>query len=452
VTRLTWVQPEDLLAHELVQAAAEGVEAADVAETWLAAGGRAEAPVGGASDRPVTPQLRALARSLLDELGSRPRAADVLEREPDDLAAIEALTAPVADRPVRGDVLDRVHGGWLGRACGCLLGKPVEKIPRAGIREILVATGRWPLAGWFTAVGLPDEVARRWPWNRRSAPTSLAENIDGMPEDDDLNFPMVALDVLEHRGHGFTTDDVADAWLAGLPGGRVFTAERVAYRNLLDGLAPPQTALVRNPFREWIGAQIRADVYGWTNPGRPAQAAREAWRDARLSHRGNGLYGAMFVAAMCASAVVRKPGEIEAVLADGLSVVPPKSRYADAVRWGAELGRSELPLDAALDRLESEFGAHHWVHVLNNGALVAFALARSRGDFAEGICTVVTGGWDTDSNGATVGSVCGALSGAAALPEEWTKPLHNRVASSLPGFDGSAIDALAARTVGMIAA
>jgi ADP-ribosylglycohydrolase len=160
----------------------------------------------------------------------------------------------------------------------------------------------------------------------------------------------------------------------------------------------------------------------------------------------------MFVAAMCASAVARELGDIDAVLADGLSVVPPKSRYADAARWGAELGRSELPLDAALDRLESEFGAHHRVHVLNNTALLAFALARGRGEFAEAICTVVTGGWDTDSNGATVGSVCGALSGAAALPEEWTKPLHNRVASSLPGFDGSAIDALAARTVGMIAA
>ena len=26
------------------------------------------------------------------------------------------------------------------------------------------------------------------------------------------------------------------------------------------------------------------------------------------------------------------------------------------------------------------------------------------------------GGWDTDSNGATVGSVCGALAGALAIP------------------------------------
>ena len=56
------------------------------------------------------------------------------------------------------------------------------------------------------------------------------------------------------------------------------------------------------------------------------------------------------------------------------------------------------------------------------------------------------GGWDTDSNGATVGSVVGALTGAAALPAAWSTPLRNRLATSLPGFDGIGFDELAART------
>ncbi len=88
------------------------------------------------------------------------------------LAAAEA-------RPRRAPATG-VLGGWLGRAAGCVLGKPVEKIPREGIREIAEATGNWPIRGWFTAEGLPDEVAERWPWNRRSAVNSLAENIDGI--------------------------------------------------------------------------------------------------------------------------------------------------------------------------------------------------------------------------------------------------------------------------------
>ncbi|MFD0788670.1 ADP-ribosylglycohydrolase family protein, partial [Micromonospora azadirachtae] len=167
--------------------------------------------------------------------------------EPDDVTGLRASWPANWSLPTEVSY-DRLHGGWLGRAVGCLLGKPVEKIPRQGIREILTATDRWPLRDWFTAQGLPAEVAARWPWNRRSAPTSLAENIDGMPEDDDLNYPLLALRVLETHGRDFTSADVAQAWLDWLPGGRVFTAERVAYRNLLLGFAPPESARRHNPF------------------------------------------------------------------------------------------------------------------------------------------------------------------------------------------------------------
>ncbi len=65
------------------------------------------------------------------------------------------------------------------------------------------------------------------------------------------------------------------------------------------------------------------------------------------------------------------------------------------------------------------------------------------------ICLAVSGGWDTDSVGASVGSVCGGLAGARRLPDRWTAPLANRLASSLPGSDGLAFDDLAARTARM---
>jgi len=435
--RLTWVQPEDLLPHELVQSAAEGREVTAVAERWRAAGGNIVPPRDGASEPPAGPALRRLARVLLDELDALP-AADVGDAVP---AAVPALALP----PAAASLLDRVTGGWLGRAAGCLLGKPVEKIPRDGIREILTATGRWPLAGYFTAAGLPAEVARRWPWNRRSRSTSLAENIDGMPEDDDLNFSMLALRLLERHGHRFDTSDVAAAWLADLPAGRVFTAERAAYRNLLDGLAPPDTATVRNPFREWIGAAIRADVYGWACPGDPAAAARLARTDARLSHVRAGVHWAMAVAAMTATACVTD--DLDTVLAQALAVLPATGPLPAALRRGVQLGRSDVDAEAALDALYADYGHLHWVHSVNNAALVAFALTRGRGDFAASVCLAVTGGWDTDSDGATVGAVCGTLRGAAGVPDSWVRPLRDRVASSLPGFDGASLTDLARRTV-----
>lgn len=443
------MQPEDLLVHELVQSAAEGKNVAPVATAWTAAGSDLTAPVSGAAETPATPALRALARKLLAELDELPVSPETAAAEPSDLAAIEATWATLPDvGSSTMDTAERVHGGWLGRAAGCLLGKPVEKIPREGIREILQAEGRWPLSAYFTAVGLPKEVAARWPWNRRSAPTSLVENIDGMPEDDDLNFPLIALGLLEEHGLDFSTSDVAAAWLASLPAGRVFTAERVAYRNLLDGYAPPDTASVRNPFREWIGAGIRTDVYGWAMAGRPREAARLAWRDARLSHTANGIYGAMFVAAMCAAACVAD--DLDDVLEAGLSVVPPRSRLAGAVRRGIELGHSGLPQEDALDLLHKEYGDLHWVHSVNNAAAVAYALAGTPGDFGMAICAAVTAGWDTDSDGATVGSIRGAMLGASRLPAEWIGPLDNRLSTSLPGMDQVRFDDLAARTIAVM--
>ena len=441
--RLSWTQPEDVLPHALVAARLDGADVDEIERRWLAAGGAPTPPVTGASAEPATNELRALARQLLADVDAAAVPAELLAAEPDDLAAIEALAPGWASTPRAPDP-DRLLGAWLGRAAGCLLGKPVEKIPRPGIRAIAESTGNWPITGYFTARGLDPDVAAAYPWNRRSALNSLVENIDGMPEDDDLNFPLVALMLAERHGDAITTEDVAAAWLDELPAGRVFTAERVTYRNLLEGEEPAVAGRIANPFQDWIGAQIRTDVYGWVCAGDPARAARLAWQDGRLTHHRNGLYGAMFTAAACSVAVAGAP--VNDCIDAGLSVVPHGSRYAAAVRRGSGLGSSDASLDESLDALDAEFGHLHWVHVLNNAALVAFALTRSAGDFAAGITSVVAGGWDTDSNGATVGSICGAITGASNLPGDWIGPLHNRLHTSIRGFDGITFDELADRT------
>ena len=441
--RLTWVQPEDLLLHAFVQARAEGADVDGLERRWTDAGGSPAVPVSGAADQPAPPRLRALAAELL---GAVDEAAPAM---PFDLAAALDRASGVDQRGGRAgaDLADKVHGGWLGRSAGCLLGKPVEKIPRAGIEEILRDTGRWPLDDWFTAEGLSADVASRWPWNRRSAPTSLAENIAGMPEDDDLNFAVLALRLLETHGDALTTDDVAQAWLDNLPGGRVFTAERVAYRNLLEGVDPDRAALERNPFREWIGALIRADVHGWAHPGDVSGAMRSMWADARLSHTGAGVEGALWAAALASLAVAAE--DVQVVLDDASTVLEPGGLVQVAVRRGTELGRSDLTDDEALDALHADFGHLHWVHVANNAATIAFALARGDGDLGRSICVAVTAGWDTDSVGATVGGGVGAGAGADARPQQWISPLQDRLSTSLPGPSQLSLSGLAAATVAL---
>ncbi|MFI9064861.1 ADP-ribosylglycohydrolase family protein [Streptomyces sp. NPDC053429] len=334
----------------------------------------------------------------------------------------------------------RLEAAWVGRAVGCVLGKPVEKLPLDGIRRLARAAGNWPLDDWFTARGVPAALLAAYPWNRRSAPTSLAENIDGTPEDDDLNYPLLGLLLLQRHGKGFTTADVGRLWLDELPAGRTFTAERIAYRNLLQGLEPPATATHHNPFREWIGALIRADVHGWTNPGDPAAAAAQAYRDAVLTHTANGVYAALFVAAAIAEAATGR-ADVHTALRAGLAVVPPRSRLAGAVRHAIDTAARHTDFDRVVDVLHARHGHYHWVHAVPNAALVAAALTHADGDFTRSVCRAVSGGWDTDSNGATAGSLAALVAGE--VPHRWAAPLKNRLATTVAGFDGIGFDTLA---------
>lgn len=439
--RLSWTQPEDLAAHALVAARADGLDVADLERELLAAGGSVHPVVGGASPHPAPAGLRETAARVVVRACARPRPVDLLDREPDTWEAMGCDPPVLAVAP---GLADRLRGAWLGRAVGCLVGKPVEKLPREGIRAIATSTGHWPVRGYFTEEGLDPQVAARWPWNRRSRATSLAEVIDGMPEDDDLNFAVLALLAQERHGDDLGVDDVAQLWLDQLPAGRVFTAERIAYRNLLSGVEPQDAAETGNPFGDWIGALIRADAYGWAHPGRPGAAARLAVADARLSHRRTGVHGAAFMAGAAAAAVAgAAPPEAVEV---GLSCVPPGSRVATAVRLGRDLAGSGRDDEAALDALHDAYGHLHWVHTLNNVAVIALAAVRGADDLGHAVGLAVSAGWDTDSAGASVGGLVGAR-GLDAVPESLAAPVRGTYRTTLAGFDDVTFDELAARTL-----
>ena len=123
-------------------------------------------------------------------------------------------------------------------------------------------------------------------------------------------------------------------------------------------------------------------------------------------------------------------------------------RYSPNPAWAVvlDLPVAAMEWEAVLDALEARFGHYHWVHSLNNTALVVAALLSGAGDYEKTICRTVMGGWDTDSNGATAGSIVGVIRGAGALPAKWIAPLDDRIRSSLGGFDHARFSDLARRT------
>lgn len=65
--------------------------------------------------------------------------------------------------------------------------------------------------------------------------------------------------------------------------------------------------------------------------------------------------------------------------------------------------------------------------------IVSAALLYGGGDYGRSICLAVETGFDTDCNGATVGSVLGMAKGIRAIPEYWTKPVDDTLNASIFG-------------------
>ena len=356
------------------------------------------------------------------------------------------MTKP-ACKPISAPKPDpaRLRGAWAGRICGCLLGKPLEVLSfrdgPEGVAGYLRRAHAWPLRDYVPAID-STVVARLGEGSCRG-------QIRRAEPDDDINYTVLALVLLEKHGIEFDSADVARAWLNYLPAGSTWTAERAAYRTLLNCIddefvngAPAGFDLDRcadNEFNEWIGAQIRADLYGWVCPGQPALAAELAARDASLSHRGEGIYGAVFVAAL--GAAIPAASSIESAMDVALEFVPSDSAVANAVRFARDVATA----GNATERLQAKYGDLPPVHTVNNLAIVVWALCSARNDFSRAVGDAVGAGCDTDCNGATVGGLLG-LAGVP-IPDSWTRPWQGRIAVGLAGCGELALDDVVARTL-----
>ena len=329
----------------------------------------------------------------------------------------------------------------MGRCAGCSLGKPVEGWRRGRIERYLRLVDAYPLSDYFPVIEpFPEGLTLRDNYTE-----TAKGNIHYMARDDDIDYTILGLHYLERFGLGFTADDVAGTWVSRLPFHMVYTAERAAYRNIVDDLRPPESARYRNPYREWIGAQIRADAFGYVCPGWPEKAAEFAFRDATVSHVKNGVYGEMWVAAMLAAALVSE--DLDAVLRAGLAEIPSGSRLAGAVQDTIAARQRYPTWQGAWDALMVKYGHYHGVHTINNAVIVLLGLLYGDMDLNRSISIAVMGGLDTDCNGATVGSIIGALLGADALPDKWIAPLGDRVTSYVIGYFDNQISELACRTL-----
>ena len=387
-------------------------------------------------------ELKAIMREKLDELIALPIDEELAKAEPNDLERIRALRPP-GRRRIWADLphdiyLERLRGALLGRCAGCLLGAPVENWKLPKMRAWAEYLGDdFPPTDYWSAVERPYDL------KEYTIPRDAfaRDKMDGAPPDDDLIYTLLGLLILEEYGPDFSIADVGAAFLKYVPW--AYTAEGVTLRNLRAGIPAEEAGGLNNPFEQYLGADIRCDPWAYVAPGWPEKAAELAWRDAMLTHRRNGIYGAMyFAAAISAAFTIDDPVE---ALHIGLEEIPADCLLAREARWALGEADSIRDYQQANDMVQARYGNMSVVHTISNACLTIWGLARGGRDFTRVIGETVAMGYDNDCTAATAGSIAGATLGADGIPTHWTRNFNNKMFSYLTGQAQFAIDDVIAR-------
>ena len=173
-----------------------------------------------------------------------------------------------------------------------------------------------------------------------------------------------------------------------------------------------------------------------------------AWRDGCIAQVKNGIYGEMMVAAMLATAAV--DDDIKNIILGGISQIPKTSRLYERicdVLAQYEAGVGEKEFFDGLHKRYNEHDGHDWCHTISNAEIVCASLLYGGGDYGRSICMAVEQGFDTDCNGATVGSILGMRGGVSSISDEWKAPLHGKLCTSIFGVGTVEIDSLVEKTM-----
>lgn len=297
-------------------------------------------------------------------------------------------------------ILDKIKGGWFGKAYGVTYGGPTE----------------------FTSLGkiIEDSIYL------------TTKGLSRLHDQDDLYVNMAFLSVIAREGLKVSTDLMAHEFANARF--LLWHANGQSRQNLLEGIDPSKAGHPAfNPHADDIDFQIEADFIGLISPGLPQAAYAISDRVGHIMNYGDGFYGGVFVSTMYTAAFIEN--DIQSVIEKGLRMLPPKSRYAmivnDVIRWHREYPDDWRMTWAKIEEkwnkdlcpwsVKSKFNIGAYI----NGAYVVLALLYGEGDFQKTVEIGTRCGQDSDCNPSTAAGILGTMQGYTHLPHEVKMPFDS---------------------------
>lgn len=199
-----------------------------------------------------------------------------------------------------------------------------------------------------------------------------------------------------------------------------FSEYAVALRNLRLGIKPPVSGSYDNWFANNMGAAIRTELWACLAPGNPRLAADYAYEDACVDHAEEGVWAAMFLAALESTAFCASDPQV--LLDTALPQLPADSLVRRAVQDTRKEWAESHDWLKVRERILERYYRQDPSHVVMNMAFIVLGWLAGEGDFSKAICTAANCGKDTDCTAATVGALMGIIA-PSSIPARWLKPV-----------------------------
>jgi ADP-ribosylglycohydrolase len=306
---------------------------------------------------------------------------------------------------------DKVYAGWIAQIVGAAVGTAVEGYTSDHIKDFFGE--------------IHDYVRKPSTYN------------------DDITYEIAFLEAFSKKSYAVTSTDIAEEWVALIPSG--WSAEDIALKNIMLGIYPPESGYRSNPFREWIGAQMRGAVCGMVAPANPRLAAKLAFEDGCVSHHNNGILGEIFNAVMCSMAFCEN--DMKTIVKKAIAMIPKDSEYFTVVQFAWEQCEQANDYRTAWKACEKKYEQYNWIHAYPNAAAEVVALYFCGNDFETCLNMISMMGQDVDCNAAQIMTLFGISYGLSCIGDKWLKPIDDKLISYVRGYHETTITAIAQKTV-----